>query len=284
MGGARPQLRRLARLPRDENGGVQSLSFVLTLPVFVMLLMLMVQISQVMIAAIVVHYAAFAAARSAIVWIPANVGDPETENRISELAPLGAGDDPHEVRYRIRPQGPKYVQIRRAAVLACMPLAPSREVGYALSPTDGETALALATAYAGLSAESQKNSRIATRLANKLAYSAANTEIVIEILHRVGPPGEWSDPPLGIAYDVPQDRNQFYPNEVGWRDPITVTVTHHLALLPGPGRVLARAASRNDEISAGIDRRGQVYVWPITASATLGNEGDKPLRSYRQIP
>ena len=31
-----------------------------------------------------------------------------------------------------------------------------------------------------------------------------------------------------------------FRNEFGWQDPITVTVKYHLALLPGPGRLLAR--------------------------------------------
>ena len=50
---------------------MQSLSFVLTLPLFIMVMMMIVQVSQLMIGMVVVHYAAFAAARSAAVWIPA---------------------------------------------------------------------------------------------------------------------------------------------------------------------------------------------------------------------
>ena len=50
---------------------MQSLSFVLTLPVFILVMMMIVQVSQLMIGIVVVHYAAFAAARSAAVWIPA---------------------------------------------------------------------------------------------------------------------------------------------------------------------------------------------------------------------
>src|SRR5687767_11915386 len=60
-------------LHADELGSVQSLSFVLTVPLFIMLMLLAVQITQLMIGQIVVHYAAFAAARSAAVWIPARV-------------------------------------------------------------------------------------------------------------------------------------------------------------------------------------------------------------------
>ena len=61
---AQLHLGRLFELHRDEAGSVQSLSFVLTLPVFVMIAMMIVQVSQLMIGVVVVHYAAFAAART----------------------------------------------------------------------------------------------------------------------------------------------------------------------------------------------------------------------------
>ena len=48
-----------------------------------MIMMFIVQVSQLMIGTIVVHYAAFAAARTAIVWIPARLGLEESENCIS---------------------------------------------------------------------------------------------------------------------------------------------------------------------------------------------------------
>src|SRR5271157_3078183 len=72
---SRVQLRlgRLFELHGNEAGSVQSLSFVLTLPLFIVLMMMIVQVSQLMIGTVVVHYAAFAAARSAAVWIPAEI-------------------------------------------------------------------------------------------------------------------------------------------------------------------------------------------------------------------
>ena len=85
---SRAQLRlgRLFKLHRDEVGSVQSLSFVLTLPLFIMIMMMIVQVSQLMIGTVVVHYAAFAAARSAAVWIPAAMADPEGPCCISSYA------------------------------------------------------------------------------------------------------------------------------------------------------------------------------------------------------
>ena len=58
---------RLRRLHADQVGSAQTLSFVLTLPFFVCVMLFIVQVSQLMIASVVVHYAAFATARSAIV-------------------------------------------------------------------------------------------------------------------------------------------------------------------------------------------------------------------------
>ncbi len=53
---------RIRLLPGDELGTVQSLSFVLTLPAFVMVMLFILQVSQLMIATIAVHYAAYAGA------------------------------------------------------------------------------------------------------------------------------------------------------------------------------------------------------------------------------
>ena len=77
---------RIRTLHRDEVGGVQSLSFVLTLPFLIMLMLFIVQVSQLMIGAIMVHYSAYAAARTAIVWIPAQMMEPEGCNRIGTAA------------------------------------------------------------------------------------------------------------------------------------------------------------------------------------------------------
>jgi hypothetical protein len=94
------------------------------------------------------------------------------------------------------------------------------------------------------------------------------------------------EPPL-VTYYEPDDLGEFYFNEVGWQDPITVTVRHNLALLPGPGRMLARyvigPAGQPDEVSAKINKQGNVYTYPLHASATIGNEGEKSVISYGYV-
>src|SRR4030095_3838611 len=70
LGQWKPRQRRLlSALPGDEAGGVQSVSFVLTAPIFIMLMLLAVQITQVMIGLMTVHYAAFAAGPPRPAWV-----------------------------------------------------------------------------------------------------------------------------------------------------------------------------------------------------------------------
>ncbi|HEX5103507.1 MAG TPA: hypothetical protein VFV87_06830 [Pirellulaceae bacterium] len=271
----RPEWRRqiLARLHRDEVGGVQSVSFVLAAPVFVMLMLLAVQITQLMIGLMIVHYAAYAAARSATVWIPARMEPIEQvgENRIGNRVLIGSYAYGSE--YLIEPGTPKYEQIRTAAALACLPIAPSRDIGIAGGdPMTGS----IQALYASYAPAAMSNGRIPQRLANKWAYANAATEIEIHTFHRN------DEPPL-IEYPPYHRDSEFKPGEIGWRDQIRVTVTHKFALLPGPGRLLARRANESrypDRISPQVLQQAGVYYVPLSATATMVGEGEKSVRPY----
>ncbi|NQT39779.1 MAG: pilus assembly protein [Planctomycetes bacterium] len=313
LGGHRPRWRRLRQLHGDQQGAVQSLSFVLTLPLFMMIMMFIVQVSQLMIATVVVHYAAFAAARSAIVWIPARVVGQreELENCIGErrLADFDEALDPDDLDFWADDEGvpfeivdrdgtsPKFARIRAAAMLACVPICPSRDLGLEVPAEEATAAEIFKRAYATVASgglldpeDDRHLGAIHRRLENKLAYSSGHTHVGIRFLHK-------SDEPWLRMWDLPDDREEFRENEVGWQDPITVTVTHDLALLPGPGRFLARDESRSasgssyagsggytgvDTVAPNIrrDEKAKVHVYPITASITLGNEGQKPVLSF----
>ncbi len=278
LSGARWQPTALKRLHQDEGGAVQSLSFVVTLPVFMMLMMLIVQVSQLMIATVVVHYAAFAATRAAVVWIPADVGTvDEGHNRISTYAPDATATIPGPgTTYTIAPGGPKYDRIRMAAVMACLAVSPSRGTGHAVPNSLQNELTAMQSAYQALAPQSAANPKIGERLHNKLAYSVANTRVDVTFLHKE------REPPLA-QWDIPYDRGEFRYNELGWQDPIQVTVTHDLCLLPGPGRLLATPVKRGpDSVADSIDQRSSYYIRSLTASAVLGNEGEKPRLSYVQ--
>jgi hypothetical protein len=269
------------------------LSFVLTLPLFIMVVLLVVQVSQLMIGKIVVEYAAYATARSAMVWIPANVAELvpgwESANRISWYeVDLGAENvypilDPTHpdygptvggVTYVIAPGSPKYEKIRSAAILACAPICPSRDLGLALSGDGQTTAAIIQSLYRSMVPDYEANARIPRRIENKLAYAMRATEVEIRFFHSN------REPPLAPGFFL----DYYAFNELGWQDPITVKVRHWMALLPGPGRLLFRTQSRPAGIGDTIQREGNVYVYPLEASATLGNEGQKSVVSYVHWP
>lgn len=268
--------RRLCLLHRDQAGSAQSLSFVLTVPLFVMLVMLIVQVSQIMIAQIVVHYAAHMTARSACVWIPAYVSVLEQENCISALSLLDMSENGS--RYEIAPGSPKFSKIESAAIRACAALAPSRSVGAGAAPASTGIDV-IESIFAAIAPSSTSNARVPVRLRNKLAYSSQNTIIELSFRHK-------TDEPELATYLIPDDPNEFYINEVGWQDPITAKVRHKLALLPGPGRLLAqRAVSTDvpvDRLAERIESAGSVYKYEISASATAGNDGEKSVLRYVQ--
>jgi len=291
---ARLDLGRLRRLHADQVGSAQSLSFVLTLPLFIMVFLLIVQVSQLMIGTIVVHYSAFAAARAATVWIPAGLNDiSEGPNRISTYYPDPEATDqvvpvlnidapdygPAEggMTFLVVPGSAKYEKIASAAIMACMPISPSRDLGLELSGNGPLAAEILNAAYAAIAPGAATNAAVSGRVENKLAYAMANTNVEVRFYHKN------SEPPL-VPYFLEGDPGEFYGNELGWQDQITVTVHHHLALLPGPGRLLARyvvgPSAPVDETSATIAQQGNVYTYPLSASATLGNEGEQPVIPY----
>ena len=327
LSGARWQAVRLGQLHRDQTGAVQSLSFVLTLPLFILVMLFIIQVSQLMIAAAVVQYAAFAAARAAIVWIPANLGPeeqancfgnlclidrsaPDTVEPVWDLASGAFGPRNGGLTYVVQPGSPKYQKIWAAAVLACMPICPSSPNlvtvggmsganGSARLPGNGAAiASVLEQAYRAMVPASRSN--VSARIQNKLAYAMANTQIEVRFFHPnsevplqdyskwapwgidPGKPREVVDArgePLG--FKAPSDPT-VGTMELGWRDPITVTVFHQFALLPGPGRFLSRPNPKvpTDTVDQRIRLQDGIYKYLLWASATLGNEGEKSVIPY----
>ena len=294
----RVRLGRLRELHADLRGGVQSLSFVLTLPFFVMLMLFIVQVSQLTIATVAVHYAAYAGVRSASVWIPADLGTEEGANRISSkkededaenVRPI---HDPYHPDYGptdggmtfvVNPGSPKYEKIATSAVIGCMSISPSRTLGVPMPPEGSQADAIVQAAYEALVPTSDENLMIPVRLRNKLAYAMENTDVEVRFFHKNREPplpdDEWQGP-----YFLPYDEGQFYLNELGFQDLVTVTVKHKLALLPGPGRLLKRRAvgpdDSTDEISETVDHTDYVYFYPLEASATMGIEGQIPVIPY----
>jgi hypothetical protein len=291
--GARWNFKRLRDIHRCQDGGVQSLAFVLTLPIFIVILMFIVQVSQLMIAITMVHYSAFASARSAVVWLPAQVSELEPENRLHI-------DSYREVDGQFyllpSPESVKYRRIRQAAILGIAPIAPSRDLGIGSGNVSADSLRTIAAAqnmYRSLVPSSQTNQRINPRIANKIGYADQNTIVVVS--WRDANSGRGRNTFVGPTYNPRNHPNPavppWDPAEVGWQDAVTVHVAHDFALIPGPGRLLAKhlvpSSGIPDEVYQRIKtRRGQysepLYSVRITASATLPNEGMKSVRPYQQ--
>jgi hypothetical protein len=303
------------RLHRDQRGSVETLSFVLTLPIFVWVMMFIVQVSQLMIGSIVVHYAAFAAARAAIVWTPVRVEndfencigmyalDPSAPDQVFPdlpLVPVSEGGFVYEIiggglTYVVpmNPASAKHQKIATAAILACMPISPSARYDLALNldPRQEQILNILTRAYESQVPSSRQNAKTAVRLRNKLTYAIAATSVRMRFYHPNGEPPlftyDWLR--LPVRSTDPTDFVESYVSnglEIGWQDPIEVTVTHDFALLPGAGRLLARFVAQpddsgTDEVAARIRKvSGNVYVYRLLATATLSNEGEKPVIPY----
>ena len=256
LSGARRRSIELIQLHHDQQGSVQSLSFVLTLPAFIIVMMGIVQVSQIMMAQVVVEYAAIAAARAASVWVPEHVtrgSDAYHRNCIgagnlvsSAQRLVWDGNPQHALEplengktYKVpddltsaASKTPKIDRITTAATLACLPIAPSRETGYQLTPEGEQIHQAMYRAYTALAGDEQTRSvrhegqvrqaAVARRLKNKLAYSMSNTKIEIEMTHPNEPPlryPEGNDPPwLYNAYYQVSEAYQIWPGSLFFRD------------------------------------------------------------------
>jgi hypothetical protein len=318
LSGARFSLAKLKKIHACQQGGVQSLSFVLTLPLFMMVVLFIVQVSQLMIGITVVHYAAFAAARSACVWIPAempsesaNELDPITLNAEKSIYPNWLS---LELEFNAIPQGRawKYNKIWTAAAINCIPIAPSHRYlkQSALQSRDSQISETIVTAYRALVPQRANDTVIPNRLRNKCAYAAEHTYIIISgtDVSQNSLNGPTYNP---INHPAPSDVNSpeflfpeswaYQPHEVGWQDPITVQVFFRFPLLTGPGRFLnpgrfmsqrLTSSSTADRVSKQIqvwdkqshpDYAESVYFTILSASCTMTNEGMKSIIRHPRL-
>ncbi len=296
IGPVRFDWRRLLELHRCERGGVQSLAFVLVLPIFMTITVFIVQISQILVGMMVVNHASFAGARSASVWIPAHLDDDfEPMNRVA-LVPSESFDlDQYVMTIGIdesaRTNSEKLARIRMAAVMACAGVSPSRSYGLPAPSVRGARALDVARlVYPRLVPSSRENGATDRRIVNKVVYSDHHTFVVVE----------WRDT-RDATVDGPRTYNPrthpdpevvFDPSEVGWEDAITVHVVHRYALISGAGRMLAGRLSGWRSLPQRVLRQlpphwldaetgdaGQPIVL-LSASTTITNEGMKPVRFH----
>jgi hypothetical protein len=298
---ARLDLRRLLHLHRCQRGGVQSLAFVLVLPIFITVVAFIVQVSQLLIGMIVVQHASFAAARAASVWLPAHLdADYEPVNVIdTEFQPIEVVDTEENQFLMTTPvqagsQSAKLRKIRAAAVMGCAAVSPSRTLGLASASREADEAAGVARRlYPRLVPSSNATASTDRRIVNKIAYSDANTLVVLE----------WRDTanntvrsPTYNPRNHPHPDVVFDPYEVGWQDAVTVYVVHRYALSVGAGRVLAGQLSGWQRLpdhvlallpadwTANTTSAGGMPMVLVTGTATITNEGLKPVRRHTVQP
>lgn len=321
--GGRLDWRRLRRLSSCEDGAVQSLSLVLTLPVFLLLILFIVQITQIMVGIMMVNYAAFAGARAASVWIPADVTLDRTFNDDASVTTIqlqnliepanvvagfvdGSALPSGGIAVLSASNSPASVKCQRivlASVIPCLTISPSRSMGTGnqLPTALQNTYNALVKLYPLVDPASQSNSQMPQRLRNKLTYAANFTSVDLIWQNVAHPIPDIIDGPTYNPYMHPSPAvPPWNPNEIGFRDPVTVSVTHQFALLPGIGRILATPTNPLDSsqpMPAGtIDRAANritqrmtggpevLYTIRLEASATFVNEGYKSVKRYAVQP
>ena len=97
---------RWRSLHSDVRGAAAAVDFVLTLPFFLTVVLLSIQFAVLLNASMIVHYSAFAAARSARVWVMESTADDLNivgsmiPDMISDMIPSGAPNVSQEARQR----------------------------------------------------------------------------------------------------------------------------------------------------------------------------------------
>lgn len=190
---------RQATRPSSTESGNATIEFALVAPILLFFALILAQTTLTMTGNLFVHYAAFAATRSAIVHIPSQ----------NELEPMNTLVEPG--------QSPKHRHIQAAAAIALIPVAgrlPDSEGG---SPDAQAFAQALNSHYA---AYGQASPGWVDKLAaDRYRYAFTRTEATV--MRTLAPPRD-----MQVAFAPIVE----YPYTFGPKEPITVEVRHKLNL------------------------------------------------------
>jgi hypothetical protein len=227
---------------RDARGSA-TLEFTLVLPVLLVILLALVQVSLLLGANLFVHQAAFAATRAAVVQVPRD-----------DRGAGGLGPNVY-----VQGGGPKYEAIRAAAVWTVVPVRGRLESSALSTDRFVDTLHQLYGRYG----EASPNwiDRLA---ADRLRYADAHTDITVMETRVRSERDLRLDPlPEGAVHTF------------GPRDPVTVRVTHRLALTVPYINALFGDGRHDD---------GTVYT-TVSAHYTLTNEGvDRALPPTPELP
>jgi hypothetical protein len=153
--------------------GASAVEFILVFPFLLILILTILQIALVVQAKFVVNYAAFAAARSAIVTIPARV----SSRRMME---------DHNVINSTNPESPKLKIIRRSAALPCVGISPRWSPGLVLRTGGAATETSALAPLLNLALFVPRAGYVAqVELRAPYAYDPENTRVEVTPSHRV---------------------------------------------------------------------------------------------------
>lgn len=240
------------------DDGTATIEFALVFPVLLVMILALIQTTFAFTGVMFVNYAAFIAARSAIVEVPRDLGD-ENRNVVA-----GSGSQKRE-------------NIRGAAAFALMPVSgPGTASGLS---SDRSVGTAVDNLYAREGLDTPKwSERLADR---RLGYALDHTDVVLLAL---GEPtnepdafrsGLFGTAGIDFGYAVSPNAVPEASYRYGPRDPIRVVVRHRFHLsIPFVGRLFSNGTHSVD----GTTTPYRV----IQADFTLTNEGiwrDPPLES-----
>lgn len=143
-----PKYCRIRRFEADETANA-TLDFVLTFPIFTTVVLVLVQLALLINAQLVVSYSAYAACRSAVVWL-------QEGERVAKA------------------------RAEQAAEIGCLPISPgTSNAGFSIPGAGLANALPVAPLY--MHSDSGEFPRRVLRGGSKLAYSRDATSIEIEL-------------------------------------------------------------------------------------------------------
>lgn len=234
---------------RRGESGVATIEFVLVAPFLLTVTLILIQTMLVFTGLFYVNYAAYAAARSAIVYIPADVS-PDGPNVLTPSEGLQ-----------------KFDHIRAAAVIAVMPVSGQEEGGLQSAPE----------VVAGLNRFFNARGVTAPNWVDNLAqgrlnYAAAHTAVTVQTVRQLEDGTVLFDDVTGTT-------------EFGPKDAVAVQVRHEFALtVPLASQIFKLTGSGDDGANSGtyspMDRSRRQGTPPppgtwtvIRARAVLTNEG-----------
>ena len=237
----------------SDDSGVAMVEFVLVTPILLIVTLLLVQTMLVFTGLFYVQYAAFAAARSAIVQIPMDSSEPRNEIMTSR------GSN-------------KFDAIESAAMIAVLPVS-GRESGSTVVASEIAAGLGEVFSAQGKS----QPAWIDNLLAERLAYAMNHTSVTLEKVT----PGNDSQ---SVRFTVAEGYEVFSPKEA-----IAARVRHEFALtVPLASRVFASIGESGtySPASRNSDSPGPPGQWTVIESrAILTNEGiDRRLPEAPPVP